>query len=114
MDMINKVADAAADNLIAGTYPPATVKVVKVTAPVKRGQVVTGAPDAAAAVATAALESANAAYIVAADSEDEAAEVYSAGEFNRGVVTALTGYELTDADVEVLRAKNIILTREVN
>lgn len=114
MDMINKVAEAAEDNLIAGVYPPAIVKVVKVTAPVKRGQVVTGAAGEAAAVATAALDAANASYIVASDSEDTAAEVYTEGEFNRGVVSTLTGYELTDADVEILRGKNIILTREAN
>ena len=112
MDMVKKVAADTADNLIAGTYPSAVTRVVKVTAPVKRGQIVTGAPGAAAAVVSAALDAGNVAYIVAQDSADEAAEVFISGEFNRGIVDAATGYTVTDADVEILRGKNIVLTRE--
>lgn len=103
-----------ADALFNENEPVNDTVTIEVSAAGKRGEAVTGTAGKAQAKVSAALDNANALYILADDIDEAGKTVaYRAGHFNKNTVEKVTGYTFTAADVEVARAKGIFLTDAV-
>ena len=101
------------DNLIAAVYPPATTFMVTLAASqgvLKRGTVLAGTVAAATAMASGGTP-----FAILADDTDttggaEAALAYRSGHFFKNRLIVADGYELSAANVEALRGKDIFVS----
>lgn len=103
------------DGIINGAHPAdvVTIQLKAGTGTLKRGTLVTGTAGSQLAPVSAALSSANGAYVLAEDTDISAATVataYRTGHFNRNKLITNGSYVLTAADEEILRAAGILLS----
>ena len=101
------------DNLIAAVYPPATTFMVTLDGSqgvLKRGTVLAGSAAEAVILASGGTPFA----ILADDTDttggDEVALAYRSGHFFKNRLIVADGYELTAADAETLRGKDIFVS----
>lgn len=103
------------DGLIVSNVPVADVVIVKLAAggALVRGTVVTGTAGGNMAPVAAALDAANATYILADDvdaTEATTAQAYRTGHFAKNKLVTNGTYALTAADKEILRKAGILLS----
>lgn len=107
----NKIGETGADNVLAGTYPPAKVVAVDITAGdvIERGTLLSREDDGTYVTLGSGSGEAAAVMAQTTTEDDVIAEVYISGCFYRQKMIVADDYEITDDDEFNLQKNGPIL-----
>lgn len=122
VELNHKLGEMIFDGLISGTLPPVQIgggKIGKLSeeGTIKRGTVLVKGEDGKLAVIGSGEGTPDCILCDDLDvgtEDDETVAVYTAGCFDPDFLTVADGYTLTDADIDALRIRGIVLKNKTN